>query len=399
MSGGWVEDARVSEALMQASEGTPGRRVLGRDPFEVEDDFDPFAEVLEAIAPARRRAEMPIPEPHEPAAIEHRRAARQADEASNPRTSEASAEGTEQPRPPKPTPIEKPRWSSTPRLAEIEPQDPATLLEHWLGAEARRRLAALQHLVETEVSYDRFGMSPDVLRRAFPFFYALYRFYFRVQSCGHDNIPVRGPAVLASNHGGLLPFDGAMLVIDLLLETDPPRLARAIVDRWAGNLPWVNIFYARVGQVVGTRENFADLLDDGQLVLVFPEGTAGVRKPITERNHLQGFHVGFVEEALRAGAPIIPTAVIGTDDQAPILYDFQGLARRLGLPALPITPTFPWLGPLGLLPYPVRYTIVYGEPLPFHERFGPEDAEDPRLVRYLARQVRQKVQQLVDHEQ
>jgi hypothetical protein len=91
--------------------------------------------------------------------------------------------------------------------------------------------------------------------------------------------------------------------------------------------------------------------------------------------------------------------VVGTDDQAPILYDFKGLARRLGLPAVPITPTFPWLGPLGLLPYPVRYRIVYGEPLSFHERFGPEDADDPRLVRYLARQVRLRVQQLVDREQ
>jgi hypothetical protein len=101
---------------------------------------------------------------------------------------------------------------------------------------------------------------------------------------------------------------------------------------------------------------------------------------------------------LRARTPIIPTAVVGTDDQAPILHDFQGLAKRLGLPALPITPTFPLLGPIGLLPYPVRYRIVYGEPMAIHERFGPEDAEDPRLVRYLARQVRHRVQQLVDRQ-
>ena len=153
-----------------------------------------------------------------------------------------------------------------------------------------------------------------------------------------------------------------------------------------------------MGQVVGTRENFADLLGDGQLVLVFPEGTAGIRKPITQRYHLQRFHVGFVEEALKARAPIVPVAVIGTDDQAPILYDFKALAKRLGLPALPITPTFPLLGPLGLLPYPVRYRIVYGEPMAFHERFGPEEAEDPRLVRYLTKQVRHRVQQLVDRE-
>jgi 1-acyl-sn-glycerol-3-phosphate acyltransferase len=248
------------------------------------------------------------------------------------------------------------------------------------------------------MSYDRFGLSPAVLRRAFPFFYALHRLYFRVNSRGHEHLPERGSAIIASNHGGLLPFDGAMLIVDILLNSDPPRLARSIVDRFAGDLPWVGVFYARIGQVIGTRENFADLLADDQLVLVFPEGVAGIRKTIAQRNRLQTFHVGFVEEALRSGTPIVPTAVVGADDQAPILYDFSALAKRLGLPALPITPTFPLLGPLGLLPYPVRYRIVYGEPLDFHERFGPEDADDARLVRYLARQVRHRVQQLVDRE-
>jgi 1-acyl-sn-glycerol-3-phosphate acyltransferase len=106
--------------------------------------------------------------------------------------------------------------------------------------------------------------------------------------------------------------------------------------------------------------------------------------------------VGFVEQALRAEAPVIPTAVIGSDDQAPILFDLKPLARVLGLPMVPITPTFPLLGPLGLIPYPVPYRVVYGEPLPFHERFGPEDADDPRLVRYLARIVRKEVQALID---
>ena len=156
------------------------------------------------------------------------------------------------------------------------------------------------------------------------------------------------------------------------------------------------MFYARVGQVIGTRENFADLLDEGQLVLVFPEGIEGIRKTIAQRYRLQRFRVGFVEQALRSRAPIVPMAVIGSDDQTPILYDLKPLARWLGLPVAPITPTFPWLGPLGLLPYPVRYRIVYGEPLHFHERFGPEGAEDARLVRYLANQVRRAVQQLMD---
>jgi 1-acyl-sn-glycerol-3-phosphate acyltransferase len=187
-----------------------------------------------------------------------------------------------------------------------------------------------------------------------------------------------------------------MGIVDVALHTDPPRLPRAIVDRWAGSLPWVNIFYARLGQVIGTRENFADLLDEGQLVLVFPEGIDGIRKTVAQRHRLQHFRVGFVERALRARAPIVPVAFVGSDDQAPILYDVKPLAKLLGLPVAPITPTFPWLGPLGLLPYPVSYKIVYGEPLDYHERFGPEGAEDARLVRYLANQVRRSVQLLVD---
>jgi 1-acyl-sn-glycerol-3-phosphate acyltransferase len=365
---GWVEDSDGVEALLRAAaleSGNGEAPVLGRDPFSEETSFDPFAYglITLGIDPAAPAPQSPAPEP----ALE-------------------------------PTPIPRRRWAHTPRLAEIEAPDPAGLLDRWLGPDERRRLAALQHLVENEVAYDRFGMSPEVLRRAFPFFYALYRLYFRVRSRGHEHLPREGPAIIASNHGGLLPFDAAMLILDVLLHTDPPRLARSIVDRWAGELPWVSTFYARVGQVVGTRENFADLLADGQLVLVFPEGTAGIRKTIAQRNRLQKFHVGFVEQALQSRTPIVPAAVVGADDQAPILYDFQALARRLGLPALPITPTFPLLGPVGLLPYPVRYRVVFGEPLPYHERFGPEDAGDPRLVRYLAREVRQTVQRLVDRE-
>lgn len=366
----WLDGVPEDELVLPAQE----RIALGSDPFETVEEPDPFfdrldglrARLLRTIDAAETAAPMRKPSaPAEP----------------------ASGAGVLRLRRP---------GTSMPALAEIDLPEANGLLERWLGESERRRLAALDHLVEGDAPFDRFGFSPAAVRRAFPFFQALYRFYFRVRSEGHENIPAQGPAVLAANHGGLLPFDGAMGVVDVLLKTDPPRLARAIVDRWAGGLPFVNVFFARVGQVIGTRENFADLLDDGQLVLVFPEGMEGIRKPVTQRYRLQRFHVGFVEQALRSRAPIVPVAFLGTDDQAPILFDLKPLARRLGLPAVPITPTFPWLGPLGLLPYPVRYRIVYGEPLDFHERYGPEGAEDPRLVRHLANQVRRTVQQLVD---
>lgn len=286
-------------------------------------------------------------------------------------------------------------WLRTPALAEVEPPPIEDWADRLLDEQTRRRVAAIGHLLEGEAGFDRFGLSVDTLRRSLPIFLALHRHYFRVRSRGADSIPA-GPVVMAANHGGLLPFDGAMIVVDLFLQTDPPRLARTILDHFAGRLPWVNVFFARVGQIVGTSENFADLLDQGQLVLVFPEGMEGIKKNARERYRLQRFHVGFVEQALRTRAPIVPTAVIGSDDQAPILFDLKPLARLVGLPFAPITPTFPLLGPLGLLPYPVRYEIVYGEPMDFHERFGPEDADDPRLVHFLAKQVRSRIQQLID---
>jgi 1-acyl-sn-glycerol-3-phosphate acyltransferase len=288
------------------------------------------------------------------------------------------------------------RWVTTPPLTEIELPPAKGLVDRLLNPDERRILAALAHLVEGEAPYDRFGYSPEAMKTTFLVLRTVYRLYFRVRSEGHENIPDEGPAVLAGNHGGLLPFDAAMAVIDGALHTDPPRLVRTVVDRWAGSLPWVNLFYARTGQVIGTRENFDKLLKEGQLMLVFPEGIEGMRKTIAHRYRLQQFRVGFIEHALRARAPIVPVAFIGSDDQSPILFDIKPLARKLGIPVAPITPTFPWFGPLGLLPYPVSYRIVYGEPLRYHERFGPEGADDSRLVRYLANQVRRAVQLLID---
>jgi 1-acyl-sn-glycerol-3-phosphate acyltransferase len=367
----WETEAVIADAPA----GEPGS-ALGSDPFAELPGPDPLAARLDALDRAWRGAQP-------------RRAA--------PKVPLSALKSDPQPASPvRARPAVKRRTPVLPTLGEIELPEPQGVVDRLLGEDARRVLAAFSHLAPAEGPYDRFGFSPDVIRRAFPVFQALYRGWFRVQSEGHAHVPETGPAVLVSNHAGLLPFDAAMTVMDVALHSDPPRLARAIVDRWAGTIPWVNVFYARCGQVIGTRENFTELLDDGQLVLVYPEGIEGVRKTIAHRYRLQAFRVGFVEQALRSKAPIVPMAVVGSDDQAPVLYDVKPLARWLGLPVAPITPTFPWLGPLGLLPYPVRYRIVYGEPLHFHERFGAEGAEDTRLVRYLANQVRRAIQRLID---
>ncbi len=290
-----------------------------------------------------------------------------------------------------------------PPVPEVPPFDETDESVGWLDLlagllldrEEEERVSALLADFEGR-PYDSLGLNPRVARRALGVFKQLHRHYFRVESRGHEVIPEKGAAILAANHGGLLPFDGSMVITDVVLRADPPRLVRAILDRWAGTLPFINIFFSRVGQVVGTRDNFRELLSREQVVLVFPEGMAGARKLAAERYVLQKFGLGFIEESLRHRTMIVPVAIVGADDQAPILYDIKPLARMLGLPVFPITPTFPLLGPLGLLPYPVKYEITSGEPFRFYEEFPPKALEDPQALRYMAEEVKARIQQMVD---
>jgi 1-acyl-sn-glycerol-3-phosphate acyltransferase len=308
-------------------------------------------------------------------------------------------------------PVPRPRQAKTPKTApdlgppvpevpNFEDSDEAgTWLDRLAGLLLERRdEERLAHITATlgASPYDLLGLSARTARRALSFFKLLYRYYFRVESSGHQVIPEKGGAILAANHGGLLPFDAAMTIVDVFLKAEPPRLLRSVVDRWAGSLPFVNVFFARVGQVAGSHDNFRELLQSDQVVLAFPEGLPAIHKKAAERYVLRNFRLGFIEESMRHRVPIVPVALIGPDDQAPILYELKPLARALGLPVLPITPTFPWLGPLGLLPYPVKYEIRYGEPFRFYEEYPSESAEDPHAVRYMAEQVRRRIQEMVD---
>jgi len=244
--------------------------------------------------------------------------------------------------------------------------------------------------------YDRFGLERESLWTAYVLFRALYRHYFRVQSTGLEHVPTTGRAILASNHSGLLPFDGGMIAIDLLERLDPPRSLRSIVDHFAFALPYVGLFMNRTGQVPGTADNFADLIEQEELVLVFPEGTKGIVKPYREKYHLRAFNVGFVELALEHRAPIVPVSVVGAEEQAPVLFGSKSLGRRLGMPIFPVTPTFPLLGPLGLLPYPSQYFITYGEPLHIYEHYPAQAARDPEVLRRIASSVQERVQALLE---
>jgi len=229
---------------------------------------------------------------------------------------------------------------------------------------------------------DGFGYDPDALERAAVPAAWLYRNWFRVRCQGVENVP-DGRALLVSNHSGQLPFDGMMICAALMLERDPPRAVRAMVERWVPRLPFVSVFMARSGQVVGTPENCRRLLEMEEAILVFPEGVGGLSKTFDKRYQLQRFGSGFMRLALENRAPIVPVSVVGAEEQAPALFNLRRIGRSLGMPALPITPTFPLLGPAGLLPLPVRYHMRFGAPL----HFEGDGQEDEHVVRGMVDQV------------
>ena len=224
-----------------------------------------------------------------------------------------------------------------------------------------------------EFGVDEFGFSPSYAKNFLLPFAILYKYYFRVQTFGIENIP-QGSCIFISNHAGQLPIDGSMIAAAVLLEADPPRLVRSMVERFAFSLPYVSIFMQRTGQIVGTPENCLRLLNAGESILIFPEGVKGISKLFSERYKLQEFTSGFMRLALSAGAPIVPTAVIGSEEQMPAFANAKRLAKLLSMPALPITPTHPLIPALGLFPYPVKYRIYFGEPMSF--KGDPTDDED-----------------------
>lgn len=211
---------------------------------------------------------------------------------------------------------------------------------------------------------DDFGFDPESIKPIAPALHWLYRHYFRVEATGLQGLPA-GRVLFVSNHSGQIPLDGMMIGCALLFEGHPPRAVRSMVERWVPTLPFVSTFFARLGQVLGTPENCRTLLEQGHPILVFPEGVRGINKTYDKAYELQAFGHGFMRLALETRTPIVPVAVVGAEEQYPALWNAKPLARALGLPAAPVTPLFPLLGPLGLLPLPVKYRIRFGEPLRF----------------------------------
>jgi 1-acyl-sn-glycerol-3-phosphate acyltransferase len=220
--------------------------------------------------------------------------------------------------------------------------------------------------------------------------------WWRVEASGIEHVPAVGPAVLVANHSGVLPYDGAMIKLALRRHHPQRRECRMLMLDMFALLPFLAPALARHGEVRANPENAERLLRGGSLVGVFPEGVKGVGKPFRDRYRLARFgRGGFVKVALRTGAPLVPCAVVGAEEIHPMLARADFLGRPLGFPYFPLTPTFPWLGLLGFVPLPSKWSIDFGPPLPTGS-YGPEAADDPILVNRLSEQMRDTVQELID---
>ncbi len=252
----------------------------------------------------------------------------------------------------------------------------------------------LRRRITGEYPVDEFGFDPELLDKVLMApLRPLYSSYFRVETRGLENVPDIGGALVVANHSGTVALDALMTQLALLDHHPAHRQLRMLGANLVFSMPFVGELARKGGHTLACAPDAERLLSEGELVGVWPEGFKGIGKPFSERYKLQRFgRGGFVAAALSTGAPIIPCAIVGAEETYPIIGNVKFIARMLGLPYFPLTPTFPWLGPVGLVPMPSKWIIEFGEPIPT-DGFGEGAAEDPMLVFNLTDQVRETIQQ------
>ncbi|MBO8189814.1 lysophospholipid acyltransferase family protein [Streptomyces spirodelae] len=271
------------------------------------------------------------------------------------------------------------------------------LLERVLGTDwetrAARGLDFLRRRVTGEYEVDDFGYDQELTDQVLmTLLRPVFEKYFRVEVRGVENIPADGAALVVANHSGTLPLDGLMLQVAVHDQHPADRHLRLLGADLVFVLPLVNELARKAGHTLACAEDAQTLLERGEVVGVMPEGFKGLGKPFADRYKLQRFgRGGFVSTALRAGAPIVPCSIVGAEEIYPMVGNSRTLARLFGFPYFPLTPTFPWLGPLGAVPLPTKWTIQFGEPVPT-DGYPPEAAEDPMLMFNLTDQVRETIQ-------
>ncbi len=254
-------------------------------------------------------------------------------------------------------------------------------------------LAFVRRRLTGDVEVDEFGFDRELTEKVLlAALRPLYDSYFRVEVRGLENIPSEGGALVVANHSGTVPLDSVMTQIALLDHHPAHRHLRMLGADLVFQTPVVSSLARKSGTTLACNADAERLLGLGELVGVWPEGFKGIGKPFSERYKLQRFgRGGFVSAALKARVPIVPCSIVGAEEIYPILGNVKTLARLLGLPYVPVTPTFPWLGPLGLVPLPSKWIIEFGEPVPT-DGYDAGSAEDPMLVFNLTDQVRETIQ-------
>jgi 1-acyl-sn-glycerol-3-phosphate acyltransferase len=252
--------------------------------------------------------------------------------------------------------------------------------------------AFIRKRLRGDYAIDEFGFDPEFTTKIFlPLLRRLADSWFRVEVRGAENLPADGSALLVSNHAGTLPIDG--MILHSVVYDEIGRHVRMLGADLIFKTPYSHDLARKTGSTLACQEDAERLLASNQLVAVFPEGFKGLGKPYADRYKLQRFgRGGFVSAALRAQVPIIPTAIVGSEEIFPLIATAPGLARLLGLPYFPITPLFPWLGPVGMIPLPSKWIIQFGEAIATDE-LGPGAADDPMIVFNITDQVRETIQQ------
>lgn len=256
----------------------------------------------------------------------------------------------------------------------------------WIDEHVAQKIDALD-IPFNQFGLDPYGISKPHLKGFFSFLSWFYVNYFNVTVYGMEHIPEGDGALLVGNHSGGIPLDAGMLLASLVLDSERPRLAHAMVDTFANQIPFLSSLYSRFGQFTGLPEHAVRFLKEGRLVVVFPEGTRGIGKLYTQRYELERFGTGFMRIALQAGSPIIPFGFVGGEEAFPTLFRMEKLGQMLGAPFIPI--------PTHLIPFPkpISCQIYYGEPMYF-EGNGTESDE---VVRGYVEQVRERISELLSY--
>ena len=287
-------------------------------------------------------------------------------------------------------------WSDTAPSAPAAPAAPQPSAHELLSSEFYLKQWGRTGLRQRAEEVDEFGFDPAYEEKLRPFIDFLYRYYFRVDAQGVSQIPKEGRCIIVANHaGGPLPYDGLMLRAAVRREHESKRDLRWLTEDFVFYLPFVGAGLNRLGAVRACQENAERLLSRERLVAVFPEGAKGIGKLFGDRYRLQRFgRGGFIRLCMRTDTPIIPCAIVGAEEANPTVYRLESLAKLVGLPYLPVTPTFPALGPVGLLPAPTKWKLRFGAPIRF-TTYGPEAADDDLLVSRLAEGVRGVIQDML----